>query len=196
MLKFVIRKMFSKKWMVLSLLIGNILLISIASSNPMYMQAVLQRTLTQNLEAYLEEYNAYPGTAKLRLDSFSSTPELFAKYDREAQGMSEAFGVDVINQFRFIRTVATKGMLSDLRADAESLRVGISMLSELDSHIELIAGSGYSAEPDADGVYDAIVSERGMMEMRLLLGDVVAKMIIDRKELDMKGLWQYHANLE
>lgn len=30
----------------------------------------------------------------------------------------------------------------------------------------------------------------------LLLGDVVAKMIIDRRELDMKGLWQYHANLE
>lgn len=30
----------------------------------------------------------------------------------------------------------------------------------------------------------------------LLLGDVVAKMIIDRKQLDMKGLWQYHANLE
>ena len=30
----------------------------------------------------------------------------------------------------------------------------------------------------------------------MLLGDVVAKMIIDRKELDMKGLWQYHANLE
>lgn len=30
----------------------------------------------------------------------------------------------------------------------------------------------------------------------LLLGDVVAKMVIDRKELDMKGLWQYHANLE
>lgn len=30
----------------------------------------------------------------------------------------------------------------------------------------------------------------------LLLGDVVAKVIIDRKELDMKGLWQYHANLE
>lgn len=30
----------------------------------------------------------------------------------------------------------------------------------------------------------------------LLVGDVVAKMIIDRKELDMKGLWQFHANLE
>lgn len=30
----------------------------------------------------------------------------------------------------------------------------------------------------------------------LLLGDIVAKMIIDRQELDMKGLWLYHANLE
>lgn len=30
----------------------------------------------------------------------------------------------------------------------------------------------------------------------LLAGDIVAKMIIDRKQLDMKGLWQFHANLE
>ncbi|MDD5954354.1 MAG: sugar isomerase [Firmicutes bacterium] len=30
----------------------------------------------------------------------------------------------------------------------------------------------------------------------LLLGDITAKMIIDRKELNMKQLWQYHANLE
>lgn len=30
----------------------------------------------------------------------------------------------------------------------------------------------------------------------LLFGDIVAKIIIDRKKLDMKGLWQYHANLE
>ena len=30
----------------------------------------------------------------------------------------------------------------------------------------------------------------------LLLGDTVAKMIIDRRGLEMKALWQYHANLE
>ena len=26
--------------------------------------------------------------------------------------------------------------------------------------------------------------------------DVLAKMIIEEENLDMKGLWQYHANLE
>lgn len=30
----------------------------------------------------------------------------------------------------------------------------------------------------------------------LLLGDVLAKMIVERRRLDMKALWQYHANLE
>ena len=29
----------------------------------------------------------------------------------------------------------------------------------------------------------------------LLLGDVLAKMIIEQRHLDMRSLWQYHANL-
>ena len=30
----------------------------------------------------------------------------------------------------------------------------------------------------------------------LLVGDILAKMIVEQQQLDMKGLWQYHANLE
>ena len=30
----------------------------------------------------------------------------------------------------------------------------------------------------------------------LLVGDVLAKMIIEQRHLDMRSLWQYHANLE
>ena len=30
----------------------------------------------------------------------------------------------------------------------------------------------------------------------LLLGDTIAKMMIDEKQIDMKSLWRYHANLE
>ena len=61
MLRFVIRKMVSKKWMVLALLIGNILLVSITASNPMYTQAVLQRTLLTSFNNYLAEKNRNPG---------------------------------------------------------------------------------------------------------------------------------------
>ena len=30
----------------------------------------------------------------------------------------------------------------------------------------------------------------------LLIGDILAKMIVERRHLDMRSLWQYHANLE
>jgi len=30
----------------------------------------------------------------------------------------------------------------------------------------------------------------------LLLGDILAKMVIERRQIDMKGLWRCHANLE
>ncbi|MBQ7560479.1 MAG: hypothetical protein IJS99_01415 [Synergistaceae bacterium] len=30
----------------------------------------------------------------------------------------------------------------------------------------------------------------------LLLGDIIAKMIVDERNINMKDLWQYHANLE
>ena len=46
MIHFIKQKLLHKKWMVVSLLIGNILLIAIACSNPMYQGAALQKTLS------------------------------------------------------------------------------------------------------------------------------------------------------
>ena len=53
MLRFVLHKLISKKWLALCLLIGNILLVAVASSNPLYTDAVLQRALTKHLSASL-----------------------------------------------------------------------------------------------------------------------------------------------
>ena len=53
MLKFVFLKLLNKKWMVLALLIGNILLISVAGAGAMYADASLQRSLNQNFRNYL-----------------------------------------------------------------------------------------------------------------------------------------------
>ena len=92
MLKFVLRKMLNKKWMVLALLIGNILLVSITAGNPMYTQAVLQRTLTQSLQDYLAENNAYPGLALMRTNGRTKDPAGMKAYAREAEGCSEAVG--------------------------------------------------------------------------------------------------------
>lgn len=47
---------------------------------------------------------------------------------------------------------------------------------------------------------DEITSKQPMSSLfeqsLLLFGDIVAKMIVDEKKVDLKSLWQYHANLE
>ena len=68
MLRFILYKIRNKKWMILSLLLGNLLMVAIASSSSMYTQAALQRMLTSNLSEYMEEENKYPGTLTIYRD--------------------------------------------------------------------------------------------------------------------------------
>ena len=98
MLRFVIRKMVSKKWMVLALLIGNILLVSITASNPMYTQAVLQRTLLTNFNNYLTERNRYPGLHVLRANAMPSKNGIVAETRKMFAEIPEAFGLPAREQ--------------------------------------------------------------------------------------------------
>ena len=44
---------------------------------------------------------------------------------------------------------------------------------------------------------DSVQVMTSLFEQSLLIfGDIVAKMIVDERNVDMKSLWQYHANLE
>ena len=52
MFTFIFQKMRNKKWMVFCLLIGNILLISIACCNSVYTRSVLQKMLISDFENY------------------------------------------------------------------------------------------------------------------------------------------------
>ncbi len=178
MLKFVIRKMFSKKWMVLALLIGNILLVSITSGNPMYTQAMLQRTLTKSLEALIETENAYPGLASLSLKDGSSgeltkSRAVLEEGQAIADGFSESFGLEQIGKIRLLATATTGCEVEFYRPDTENVRISLATLTDMPEHIELVGGSMYSDAPDAEGVIDVIVSEAGIAYMKLVVGDVV-----------------------
>ena len=57
MMQIMLQKILHKKWMVISLLIGNILLIAVAASHPMYQDASLQRMLSDEFGTYIEDNN-------------------------------------------------------------------------------------------------------------------------------------------
>lgn len=187
MLRFVIRKMLSKKWMILSLLIGNILLISIAAGNPMYTHAVFQRTITKNLENYLNTKNAYPGLINFKIKSQTDELAKVREHMAVVEGMPEAFGVDALHTITHYSTIKSSADLEVVRDDADDQRLTIACLSDLEQHIDLVAGHMFSAEPDENGVYDAILSEKAIINQNLMLDDVLTfSRIVDEKEEPLK----------
>ena len=172
MIRFVIRKMLNKKWMVLALLVGNILLVSITAGNPMYTRAVLQRTLTRNLETYLVENNAYPGLITIRTSGASKDGVLLRQYNQSAQTASERFGLPAAEQVNVLNITAAQNELLIPREDAADNAISLGMMTDLPEHGELVAGEFYSdTGMGEDGVLDAVVSERALIELNLLLGD-------------------------
>lgn len=183
MLRFVLRKMASKKWMVFALLIGNILLVSITGSNAMYGKAVLQRTLTQSLEDYFTTKNSYPGLASIRAGSSSARNYQTLEAAEKARQIAETYGLPEVEYVEHFSISATKTQAELERENGIAESIALGSLNNLDQHIEIIAGEMYSDAPAEDGTIDVIVSERGMMEMNLLMGE----RILLPKQVDANG---------
>lgn len=174
MLRFMWQKLIHKKWMVISLLIGNILLIAIAVSHPMYQKASLQRMLEDEFNLYMEEHNEYP--AQLYMNStiqkkdsqgFYQMKELVARVNKEL-GLTLSLGVEVYNVQESKATTLTK------RSDNEGeLSLQVTTIKHLEDHVTILSGRMYEKEITKDGFIEVIMSESTMVNMDLLLGEEI-----------------------
>lgn len=171
MLRFVLRKMVNKKWMVFALLIGNILLVSITCANAMYGKAVLQRTLTQNLSNYMTDNNTYPGLITVKTGSSYIRNHETLDAAEVIRSMPERYGLPEVERVEhyYVGPSRTEADLDRENGMAESVTLGY--MYELEEHIEIVAGRMYSDELDEEGRIELVVSERGMMDMNLLMGE-------------------------
>ena len=168
--------MLNKKWMILSLLIGNIFLISIAMSGPMYIDAVTQNLLTRTLTDSYRETGVYPAlytmestAPKGEKDSIGYTEYMQAKSD--IQALPEMVGTAALYETEFTWTEDYTGKTTSDREDnSTSVNLYVSMMTGLEEHMELISGEGLSAEPDEEGVYNALISRTAFVRKRLLIG--------------------------
>lgn len=177
MLSFVFRKISNKRWMVISLLIGNLFLVAIAAVSPMYSQAVLQRTLTRRLSDCYVETNQHPGTIILRgkSDSFMKhSGEYFDKISR-----MDPFIEDLMKELDVpVLSMSVQYYRDSLKAAHETLVDGeknevtlkLSSYSELEDHINIANGEMYSRERDGH-TFDVIVNEKTFVKQSLMLGE-------------------------
>ena len=81
--------------------------------------------------------------------------------------------------------------------DCKIVHIGSNPNSEMKDIADFIVRIPVRTKYYLDDEIDSCQPMTSLFEQSVLLvGDILAKMIIEQKQLDMKSLWQYHANLE
>ncbi|MBQ7915729.1 MAG: FtsX-like permease family protein [Firmicutes bacterium] len=177
MFNFIFQKILNKKWMVISLLIGNLLMVAVAAANPMYSQAVLQRTLVQEMSDYLTTKNKYPGTIIVRnnyspfskeksLEGLQATEDMLGE-------MVDELGVTVLEEVRHLYRNNVRAVHEVKVEDGKNeMMAEITSYSNFEDHIQITHGRMYSDEIK-DHVIEVVVNERTLVENNLILDEVL-----------------------
>lgn len=178
MLRFVIQKMRNRKWMVLCLLLGNLLMVAIAAAAPMYSDAALQRTLMNSMSAHLIEKNTNPASAIVRTSFInnSNTEIEIGRIDSCEEAAEQLIGdLDLPVYHRVTQYYKPKmNVLHEYRIDKEkdTSEIDLASYSGVEDHIRIISGELYRHELDGT-IIDVVVNERTMVVQNLFLGEVL-----------------------
>ncbi len=178
MFKFVSQKMWNKKWIMLCLLIGNIFMVSIACCNPLYTDAVQKKALVNSMSRYIQENNRYPGTivvdAAITVQRGENNAEKFVEAMGLVEEIKEEMGVKLRENVEHIYLpnipCTTESKYGDSVAE---LKLSIGAIEGLEDHIKIVSGEMFSDSPSADGVIDAVISEKGLVSQKLLIGEIL-----------------------
>lgn len=178
MLRLVLKRMLSSRWMVICLLIGSIIAIALVSCIPIYTDGILQRILTKDLENHQTETGEYPG--RYHVDSFISylyqgeaRIQTFDYFDKRIKNeMIGQLGLEV-KAVKKEATIVSAGIYPgvEVMKDYVPAYANISGIENFEQHITLAYGRLPSPEP-VDGIYEAIVTESGMNELQLVMDSV------------------------
>lgn len=175
MLRFMLQKLMHKKGLVISLLIGNILLIAVASSHAMYKSSSLQRMLTNEFTEIVEETNKHPlmFTLTHSVNKLNSSAAFF-ETKQVAESLCDYFGLPeeiFVNNYYLTssRAVSTENRIDN----ASEKSAQIATLTGFEDHIEIVSGRLYGSQPDENGCFEAVVSESALVKLNLLVGETL-----------------------
>lgn len=172
MFSLMLQKLFHKKWMLLCLLIGNILLISVAVSHPLYRTSSFQRMLTDEFKAYEESKGEWPTIFSLSYrksgDTKGTSIETVQAFVDKTQ---EGYGVDLKYNLRFFSLNEIKIIPEVERDNLRDRSIRVSCLTDIWDHIDLVSGRLPKGGLDEDGYLEVVVSQSAEQTQDLLLDE-------------------------
>lgn len=176
MLGIMLRKLVSKKWMFICLLLGCVLLIATVVSFPLYRNAAFDKMLHDEFTVSMAENGEWP--TKMRMAAISERKTGGARLHEMETLMDNVESVlDVVtkekvffyrlNKFRIISLMDKKDTVADLQ-------IRLSYMSDLPEHVELLGGELYSETGiSEDGAVEVVITQECMNNLKLLLGETL-----------------------
>jgi ABC-type transport system, involved in lipoprotein release, permease component len=171
MVQYLFQKIMNKKWMIISQLIGIILLIGIAASNPMYLNAALSRMLTDEFNTQVVKNQVWPFELTTTKD-FDVNSNDYTTMDSFMTQVPNKFNV---KQHDFIKYTMLDSDLGESLLGREETKKNVynlSSMSNMSDHVKLVSGKMYSDEIK-DGKIEVIVSEAAMVKLDILLNEEI-----------------------
>ena len=173
MLTLILQKIVHKKWMVLCLLIGNILLLAVAVSYPLYRTSSFQRMLTDEFEAYMDETGNWP--AVVSASHYRNMGKEGVSYEKLMSYMNYVnteLGVPIAREIQFLNTSIMNAYPVVLRAEHVTRQVRISAMSGIEEQVTLFAGRLPENGLISGEYLEVMVSEDVADSMNILLDEV------------------------
>jgi len=170
--------MWNNKWMMLSLLVGNILLIGIVSSAPMYVQATLQRVLIRDMEQSQIDRGRFPAIAEFNFYFNHIDPELtYSVYqdtrNRVVPEMIESFQVPMLSVVQHIRLEGWHVIpLVNREVGGRIRSMRLSAYDNFENHIVITHGRLPSDTMDGS-VIEVIANQHTMVRQDILFDELL-----------------------
>ncbi|NQX59552.1 ABC transporter permease [Paenibacillus qinlingensis] len=189
LLLMILRKMAKNRWLELSLLLGLIISVALASSMPIYTHAILQRMLIKDLEVQQTNTQKYPGLVNNQA-YFAKAKEgdkRLAQTDALMTDMSKRFDLPIQLSTIIRATKTFKLTPSDpSKLDPKVDRYGeITAMTDLEKHIRLVDGVMPSTKL-VNGVYEAWVFSELLTKQKIVLGNEVTVVDSDYQNIRIK----------
>lgn len=177
MFSFILRKMLSNKWLIVSLLIGNLLLSAMVSSVPVYSDAIMKRMVGQTMQERQADKNVYPLAAEMKMNSLNAAKgkeiASLGNFTERAETFEQAMELPLKQDIAVYSTGEYEALGVEGRKSENTRMMRLQFITGAEEHIKLTGGRMYSREVGADGVIETIVNERTLVERDLILGEVL-----------------------
>ncbi|MBQ7679592.1 MAG: FtsX-like permease family protein, partial [Butyrivibrio sp.] len=174
MLLIMLQKLWQKRWMNLSLLLGCILLIATAVSFPLYQKAAYDRMLQDEFNRYVAQEGKWPLLIQMNATCQKDKKDTIGKMENYTAEIYRQLGVPeylTISYYSILKAPITSEIRRD---DAENMMLSLSTMTGLSERIRIISGDCYSESGLADdGAIEVIVPQSTMVGKGLLLNETL-----------------------